>query len=333
MVPEGTNNAASFPSTCAAMPCSRLTQGSSPKTSSPTSASAMARRMSTEGLVTVSLRRSIMLMHSCGRPLAVKYLNGRASHIDLVIRFVPFEFQPPAQQVPSHPTPSAAGEMAGHRHGRSSSAAGEGFTRAAFPDPHSECLSVEHTHKLGVDALGEGRVMLKARPPRGHVEYLWVVHEHHTVRIPHGDRGDCERGVVDHKRFLQHPSSRALHGNLRPFQSRLTHLYPHFFDHSTAGEELQRQHAGNGLDLDSSVRRHAMVIDILGQTPNAVAAHLRLAAVSIEHAHTEIRAGRGQNENQAVRADAKMPVADRPCHRRRVVDLLLEAIDIDVVIS
>src|SRR5439155_13015199 len=180
MVPEGTNSAASFPSTCAAISCRRLTQGSSPKTSSPTSASAMARRMPAEGLVTVSLRRSIMLTRSCRIPLAVKHLDGRAGHIDLIIRFVPFEFQTPAQQVPGHPTSGAAGEMAGHCHSGRPSAAGEGFTIAAFPDPHGECLSIEHTHKLVVYALREGRVMLKARPPRGHVERLWVVHEHHT---------------------------------------------------------------------------------------------------------------------------------------------------------
>src|SRR5207248_6010442 len=76
----------------------------------------------------------------------------------------------------------------------------------------------------------------------------------------------------------------------------------------------------------------AMVIDILGQTTNAIATHLRLAPVSIKHAHTEISPGRGQDQNQAVGADAKMPVADRPCHLSRVVDLLLEAVDIDIVI-
>src|SRR5438034_3446497 len=173
MVPEGTNSAASFPSTCAAISCRQLTEGSSPKTSSPTSASAMAWRMAAEGLVTVSLRRSIMLARSCGRPLTVKYFDGRAGHIDLVIGFMPFEFQAPARQVPGNSTPGAAGEMAGHRHGGSPGTAGEGLTRAAFPDPHGEGLGVEHMHKFGVDALRKGRVMLKARPPRGHVKCLW----------------------------------------------------------------------------------------------------------------------------------------------------------------
>ena len=46
--------------------CSALTVGSSPKTSSPTSAAAMAARMASVGRVTVSLRRSIMTGPPCG---------------------------------------------------------------------------------------------------------------------------------------------------------------------------------------------------------------------------------------------------------------------------
>ncbi len=58
MVPEGTYKAASLPSISATRSCSRLTVGSSPKTSSPTSASAIAERIGSVGLVTVSLRKS-----------------------------------------------------------------------------------------------------------------------------------------------------------------------------------------------------------------------------------------------------------------------------------
>src|SRR2546429_6097115 len=58
MHPVGTNSAASFPKISAARFSSWLTVGSSPYTSSPTSASAIARRISGVGRVTVSLRRS-----------------------------------------------------------------------------------------------------------------------------------------------------------------------------------------------------------------------------------------------------------------------------------
>src|SRR6266481_1690640 len=59
MVPVGTKSAASFSNSSAARASSRFTVGSSRYTSSPTSASAMARRISAVGWVTVSLRRSM----------------------------------------------------------------------------------------------------------------------------------------------------------------------------------------------------------------------------------------------------------------------------------
>src|SRR5688572_31640185 len=100
----------------------------------------MAWRMPGEGLVTVSLRRSIMLVCSIAIPLAVEYLDGGASHIDLIICLVPFEFQAATTQVPGHPASSTAGEMTGYHHRRSPCTASQGFARASFPDAHGECL-------------------------------------------------------------------------------------------------------------------------------------------------------------------------------------------------
>ena len=59
IVPEGTNSAASLPSSSAVRASRAFTVGSSPKTSSPTSASAIARRIAGVGFVTVSDRKSI----------------------------------------------------------------------------------------------------------------------------------------------------------------------------------------------------------------------------------------------------------------------------------
>src|SRR5687767_12351606 len=60
IVPEGTNRPASLPSRAAAIASRRCTVGSSPHTSSPTSARAMASRISGVGSVSVSERRSTM---------------------------------------------------------------------------------------------------------------------------------------------------------------------------------------------------------------------------------------------------------------------------------
>src|SRR2546425_8615328 len=59
-VPDGKKSAPSKPKTSAARACSRFTVGSSPKTSSPSSASSIVRRMAGVGRVTVSERRSTM---------------------------------------------------------------------------------------------------------------------------------------------------------------------------------------------------------------------------------------------------------------------------------
>src|SRR3712207_3938302 len=58
IVPVGQNSAASCPNIRATEASSALTVGSSPKTSSPTTAAAIAARISSVGLVTVSDRRS-----------------------------------------------------------------------------------------------------------------------------------------------------------------------------------------------------------------------------------------------------------------------------------
>src|SRR5689334_23237268 len=58
MHPVGTKSAASRPKSAAVSSCRRATVGSSPYTSSPTSASAIAFRISGVGFVTVSLRQS-----------------------------------------------------------------------------------------------------------------------------------------------------------------------------------------------------------------------------------------------------------------------------------
>ena len=60
IVPEGTNTAASLPTAAAARSSSAITVGSSPQTSSPTSAVAITRRIASVGRVKVSERNSYM---------------------------------------------------------------------------------------------------------------------------------------------------------------------------------------------------------------------------------------------------------------------------------
>ena len=72
IVPLTVNKAASLPIFCAAIVSRRLTVGSSPKTSSPTSASYIASRMASVGWVTVSLRKSTFFIFA---PLSGELLS------------------------------------------------------------------------------------------------------------------------------------------------------------------------------------------------------------------------------------------------------------------
>ena len=89
-----------------------------------------------------------------------------------------------------------------------------------------------------------------------------------------------------------------------------------------------------GLDAQRVVGRQAVVVDELGDAADAVAAHLRLAAVGVEHAHLRVGDLGGADEDEAVAADAEVPVADAPGELGGVGGRrLADAIDVDVVVA
>src|SRR5579885_2103161 len=79
IVPLATNSASSLPRRLAASSWSLLTVGSSPNTSSPSSALCMASRMAWLGNVTVSLRKSIRFILACHRPRESPIITGLSS--------------------------------------------------------------------------------------------------------------------------------------------------------------------------------------------------------------------------------------------------------------
>ena len=81
-VPLVTRTASSLPSRSAAIASSRFTVGSSPSSASPSSASAIATRISVLGRVLVSLRRSTVLMSlSVDARLSSRCVFVRLTHI------------------------------------------------------------------------------------------------------------------------------------------------------------------------------------------------------------------------------------------------------------
>src|SRR6266849_1818425 len=96
-----------------------------------------------------------------------------------------------------------------------------------------------------------------------------------------------------------------------------------------------------GLPTDAAVRvdregrllRTAVVPEILREDAEPIPGLLRLAAVRVEDAQSEIGALRGNEQEDAVRADAPVPVAhaaDGP-GRERSAEILL--VDHDIVVA
>src|SRR5262249_35867644 len=105
--------------------------------------------------------------------------------------------------------------------------------------------------------------------------------------------------------------------------------------HAVAGDlQHERQHAAAGLDLQHRLAGDAVVVDVLGDAAHAVAAHLRLAAVGVEHAHAGVAALGPADEDEPAGADAEVPVADRAAQRGGILrQRLAKAVDVDVVVA
>src|SRR5262249_29883032 len=89
--PDGANSAASCPNSAATCSCRPFTLGSSPYTSSPTGAAAIAARMPAVGLVTVSLRMSTTAgpRSAPARASATEHLRDQEGELDRLLGVEP----------------------------------------------------------------------------------------------------------------------------------------------------------------------------------------------------------------------------------------------------
>ena len=81
--------------------------------------------------------------------------------------------------------------------------------------------------------------------------------------------------------------------------------------------EVEREDAAAGLDRQLLLGGDAVVVDVLGDAADAVAAHLAFGAVGVEHPHPGIGPLGGHDQDQAVAADAEVAVADGARQRAR----------------
>src|SRR5262249_23517249 len=79
--------------------------------------------------------------------------------------------------------------------------------------------------------------------------------------------------------------------------------------------------------------RASALPEVLREDPEPVAGFLRLAAVGVEDAQPEVGARRGHEQENAVRADAPVPVADTRNRFRRERRAQVLLVDDDVVVA
>ena len=75
--------------------------------------------------------------------------------------------------------------------------------------------------------------------------------------------------------------------------------------------EVEREDAPAGLDRHLFFAGQAMIVEVLGDAADAVAAHLAFGAVGVEHPHPGVGPLGRHDQDQAVAADPEMAIADR----------------------
>ena len=135
-----------------------------------------------------------------------------------------------------------------------------------------------------------------------HRKFFNVFNENHAMGITHRHAGDLKRSTGHLQRHRDNLfGGRPGHRQVGPGQSRDSHIDLHPINQTGVAEkQLQRQNAVAGLNTDRQTVNQAMIMSILGNAADTVATHLRLATVSIEHAHFQIGLLRRQDQDQAV---------------------------------
>src|SRR5579875_3324266 len=88
---------------------------------------------------------------------------------------------------------SAAGEMSGHGHGASASAACQRLAAAALPYTHGHVIGRINANELGIDAAWKCRMPFDLRSQTMHMSIGDGIYESDAVRIAHRNASDAQR--------------------------------------------------------------------------------------------------------------------------------------------
>ena len=181
---------------------------------------------------------------------------------------------------------------------------------------------VDNMDKLTVDPVRESLMALKIRADTLKIKSIYILHIVDGMRISHADA----------RKFKIFPVHRDLLRKLAR-KPRHTHIHLHSSNFPVLNLHIKTLDPGKSLHGDPRLIHKPVVISVFPHTADTVSAHGPLAAVLIEHAHPYVRDLGRTDEDQAVRPNPEMAVADKPRHPRRIVHTLLKAVHIHIIIA
>ena len=176
-------------------------------------------------------------------------------------------------------------------------------------------------------------MILKVRADFFQIQPVHIIHKHHRVGVAHGNAGHVPSLAGDLHRALNKILALCRHGNQFRAEFRRAHAHPHGLHLAVFHLQLQLFHAAAGFHGQFGFVRHAVVIYILCNAADTVAAHFAVGAVCVVHIHFEIGHVGAVDTNQTVCADAEMTVRHPFRQSRAVRDGLFQAVHVNIIVS
>ena len=197
-----------------------------------------------------------------------------------------------------------------------------GLPHTPLPDPHAYRTVGFHADEFHVHPIGEDRVALDGGAHAGHVEGRGVLHLDDAVRVADVDEGEAillaggDQPGVDDVAVGRDFGPRSCR-DVRAPKTGSTHVDPHQPVREEPGPDGPRQ----GLHDEFRLRHRPRASQVAGEYADAVAAHLRLAAVGVEHPHP----GHGPGIAPVGRPWRRIPSAPTPrwrSHSRLMISVV-----------
>jgi hypothetical protein len=271
------------------------------------------------------------------RPFAGEDFGGCAGHEDVIVSFAPFQLKISAGEMGEQLSLSSTGEDTGDTDSARAGSTGERDAAAAFPGAHDDFIRSDDLDEVNIDSPRECGMPLKQRADLCQIDLFNTRCVSDRMGVPHRNkrRLQISPGVGDHIGMSVFAPTQFLDidRNLGQREDWLAHVDGHPPHLAFGRFQCQRQHAAAGFDAHGVVPGQAMIERIFCDTADAVAAHLPFRSIGVEHAHPHIRLVRGEDENQAVAADAKMAIGNRDGGSHRILDRLIKAVDVNIVVA